>query len=347
MKPEGRAGSWWQWALGGGLFLSVVVLVHLSVGWGSLLAPWGEMPPGSLVLALFLVLLSYGIRAIRVHLYFAPATRGGFPGSFRLILLHNLFNNLLPMRSGEASFPLLMKREFQVPFLRSVPGLFYLRFLDLHFLLLLGSLVFAPGRGIAGWIIPILLFPAPVLAFLLQGWIQERLRTKRGDPEREINWLRGLPASWGLFLGSWFWTAVNWSVKLMVFAWILRAFSPVPYATALLGSITGELSSVLPIHGLAGAGTYEAGVLVGLLPMGVEAEAALAGAVNLHLFVLGASILSGLLALALPRRPEPGPGGSGSSRAKAGGPGSGEAGIRKGRAFGTFQPETGEPDERS
>jgi hypothetical protein len=97
---------------------------------------------------------------------------------------------------------------------------------------------------------------------------------------------------------------VNWAVKLLVFAWILRTFIAVSYPTALLGSVTGELSSVLPIHGVAGAGTYEAGVAVGLLPRGVEARTALEGGVNLHLFVLGASLLSGALALLIPVEPK-------------------------------------------
>ena len=66
---------------------------------------------------------------------------------------------------------------------------------------------------------------------------------------------------------------------------------------SLLGSIMGEISSTLPIHGLAGAGTYEAGVLVALLPAGVGLDEALNGAVNLHLFVLGATILSAAIAL--------------------------------------------------
>jgi uncharacterized membrane protein YbhN (UPF0104 family) len=299
------------WVFGGALFLGVVFLVHATVGWRALLAPWREMPPGSLALALILVLTSYGFRTVRVHQYFAPATRGAFLRSFRLILLHNLFNNLLPMRSGEASFPLLMKQDFRVSFSRSVPGLFYLRFLDLHVLLLLGALVFAEGRGIAGWMLPAVLLPVPLLAFRLQGWLGDRARAGVLGGGKPVTWIEGLPGSWGMVLGSWTWTAVNWSVKLLVYSWILRAFTPLAFSAALLGSVTGELSSVLPIHGLAGAGTYEAGVMAGLLPMGVSMDQALAGAVNLHLFVLGTSVLSGLLALVLAQAPKPGSGTSG------------------------------------
>lgn len=305
--------------VGSALLLGLLVLVEVSVGWAAVVAPWARIHPASLVGALLLVLLSYGVRTVRVYRYFAPATTGDFAGSFRLMLVHNLFNNLLPMRSGEASFPILMRRTFGVPFGRSVPGLVYLRMLDLHFLIVLGMAVLLSDRGPAGWAAPVLVLPAPYVAFLLQ----ERLRPRRRAPSTP--WTRlaeramvGLPGDAALFRSTWLWTAANWTVKLLVFAWILRAFAEMSFPAALLGGAAGELSSVLPVHGVAGAGTYEGGVSLGLLWAGVPPDAALTGAVNLHLFVLGASVLCGGVALLIPRR--------GSRAAPPGSPAAGEAG---------------------
>ena len=112
----------------GRLFLGILLLlVHLSVGWGALLAPWGEVRPEILAisrLSCWAAMPSGPSGSMSTSI---PATEGSFLRSFRLILIHNLFNNLLPMRSGEASFPILMAREFSVPFSRSIPGLVYLR----------------------------------------------------------------------------------------------------------------------------------------------------------------------------------------------------------------------------
>jgi hypothetical protein len=55
--------------------------------------------------------------------------------------------------------------------------------------------------------------------------------------------------------------------------------------------VAGELTSVLPIHGIAGAGTYEAGVVLVLSPLGVATDNALIAAADLHLFLLGFSLL--------------------------------------------------------
>ena len=303
MTREGRV-SIFGWAIGTLLLLGLVVFIHYSVGWEPLLTPWREIPPGVLVVACLMVLVSYGIRTIRIHEYFLPATAGSFFRTVRLVLVHNLFNNLLPMRSGEASFPILMARDFKVPFSRSIPGLLYLRVLDLHFVLLLGLAVLSWGKENLAWLLVLPLLPIPYGIFKAQ----EGLRTRLGKPRNRWtkiaqDLLAGLPASSGLFWRSWLWTVVNWSVKLTVLAWILQAFTPMPLSWALLGTTTGELSSVLPIHGIAGAGTYEGGILAGLLPLGVELEPALKAAVNLHLFVLGVSIFAGVLAAILSLEP--------------------------------------------
>jgi len=301
MNPDGMGRSVLAWAIGISLLVGLVLLTHFSVGWGNLLSPWRAIRPEILGAALGLVFGSYAVRTIRVHAYFHPATAGRFPRTFRLVLMHNLLNTLLPMRSGEASFPILMAREFRVPFSRSIPGLVYLRVLDLHFVLFLGVAVLSWKQGGFAWILALPLACIPYGIFRAQGWLGLRLVDWKGRIStlgREA--LEGLPATSEAFWRTWLWTAVNWTVKLAVFAWILRAFTPMPFSYALLGSTTGELSSVLPFHGIAGAGTYEAGVLASLVPLGVELEAALRAAVNLHLFVLGASILAGALAAFFP-----------------------------------------------
>jgi uncharacterized membrane protein YbhN (UPF0104 family) len=289
------------WILGIGLLVALAVLIQVSVGWRALLAPWREIPAGNLLAASVLVVGSYALRSVRIHQYFQPATRGGFLRVFRVMLLHNLFNNVLPARSGEASFPILMKRTFGVPLTHSLPALVYLRFLDLHFVLVLGAGTLLASRGAGGMLVLAALATLPWLVFLGQSRLGRRLAEPRGRLGRTLAaGLSGLPGSPRLFWVIWGWTALNWTAKLLVFAWVLQAFLPMPFATALVGSVTGELSSILPIHGLAGAGTYEGGILVGLVPLGIGTESALGAAVNLHLFVLGVSVLSALLALLLP-----------------------------------------------
>lgn len=273
------------------------------------MAPWRELDGAALVGAIILVFVSYGVRAVRVYDYFRAQfpqqLAGGLPLCLHLSLQHNLLNNLLPMRSGELSFPLLMSRYFAVPAKRSLPVLLWFRLLDLHSLALLAALV------IGGDIIGPAATLAAVMVWLLLPWLGYRLYRpwlqRIGDrPGRGWGLLRhilhSLPHSPASFWRSWLWTLLNWVIKLAVFAWVLSLFIDIGLSPAWLGATFGDLTSVLPIHGIAGAGTYEAGVVAGLLPFHIAPAAALTAAVNLHLFVLSCTILSGLVSLLLPKR---------------------------------------------
>lgn len=289
------------------MFLAFVAFVEWYLGWAKLLRPWGEVDLPQLMLALILILGSYGLRAVRLYRFFHSVLNGGFLLCWRLMLQHNLLNNLLPMRSGELSFPLLMSRYFGISATRSVPALLWFRFLDLHTLglLALPSLVWplwGPGATLAfaaTWL------PLPWLVYRwglrIEWWFAQR--AERRFPALASRLLSGLPREDRSFAETWWWTVVNWVVKLGVFAWMLQLFIAVEPAAALLGAIGGELTSVLPIHGLAGMGTYEAGIMAALLPWGVEPGAALEAAINLHLFLLAASLGGGMITWLLPYRP--------------------------------------------
>lgn len=295
-----------RYLAGAALLLGLALLVERWIGWSELLSPWRTVAPAYLAAGIILIFLSYSVRALRVHDYFLTDTRGQFAVVLRLSLQHNLLNNLLPMRSGELSFPILMSRCFSVSAIRSVPGLLWFRFLDLHTLLAFALVVvseplvgqgFALGLGLA-WMI------LPWLAFRLTGVLQARLAHSSGKAGKFLRQiLQSLPQQSRLFWRSWLWTLLNWGIKLTVFAWILTLFSDIPLGTAWIGATTGDFTSVLPIHGIAGAGTYEAGVVAGLIPFGIDASEALQAAVNLHLFVLGCTLLSGILSLLLPALP--------------------------------------------
>jgi uncharacterized membrane protein YbhN (UPF0104 family) len=80
---------------------------------------------------------------------------------------------------------------------------------------------------------------------------------------------------------------------------LLRFFLPLDIWQLLTGVMGAELSSVLPFHGIAGSGSYELAAVAALMPLGIEPKLALAGAVNLHLFLLGSTLMLGALAFLL------------------------------------------------
>lgn len=294
-----------KYVFGALILLAFTVFVEYFIGWVKLLTPWKDLDTLPLVIAVALVFVTYGLRALRIYDFFRAEMKGYYTLCLRLSLQHNMLNNLLPMRTGELSFPVLMSRYFSIPAGRSIPALLWFRLLDLHTLVVLAVLVagkdFLPPWAVA--VSTALLLPLPWLAFrLYRPWLQA-IGSHQGKLWSILQMvLESLPQDNTKFWRSWMWTVLNWVLKLTVFAWVLMLFSDTSFVAAWLGATAGDLTSVLPIHGIAGAGTFEAGVVAGLVPFGITATNALTAAVNLHLFLLGCTVVSGILSRALPKK---------------------------------------------
>jgi len=293
-----RIGHFRDWVIGGILLAAVIVGVELTLGWGPVLAPWRELTLSKLLLPFGLTALSYFLRGVRINDYYRPAFAGRFRAVLRLSVLHNAANNLLPMRAGEVVFPWLMRRYFGHGFLDAVAALVWIRLLDLHFLGLIGIAILFLRQ-------PSWLFPLAALAWTLvppiAGLAGRRIPKGRGRLGRALHlMIDAAPKPASRVLRIYLWTALIWISKFLAFAFVLWHFLPVELWQVLVGVMGAELSSVLPFHGVAGSGSYEAAVVAALLSLGIDANLALTGAVNLHLFLLGTTLLLGALAMLLP-----------------------------------------------
>lgn len=281
------------------LVLLLAFVIEWAFGWARLLSPWASISLVGLTLAIVLMLASYVLRAWRVADHFD--IRRSFGSVLSLNLQHNLWNNLLPMRAGELSFPLLMKQRFGTDPAYALAGLFWIRLVDAQVLaaLALGSLLWlAKIEALAlGLVLVALLAPfglwavrhrlAARVAGLSEGKARRVLeKVLSGLPHDAAHFARGVGLTWA-----------NWLVKLAALAWVLRQFVPLDWSGAGLGVLGGEVTSVLPIHAPGGFGTYEAGMLAALLPQGLQLPAATTAAINTHLFLLGTSLVFGMFAM--------------------------------------------------
>ncbi|CRI66307.1 conserved membrane hypothetical protein [Thiocapsa sp. KS1] len=303
-----RIGRSRDWAMGGALLAALLIAVEWTVGWGPLLLPWRTLSP-LLLLALFgLTALSYVLRAVRVYDYFGPRFRGCFPTVLRLSMLHNSANNLLPMRAGEMVFPWLMRRYFGHGFLDAAAALIWIRLLDLHFLVLIGILILYLREPSGVWWIAAGVWVAGLVLFVPLGRMANATTGPRqpGIYAALRHLVRRLataaPSDPAIIARVYLWTALTWTLKFTAFAVLLEHFLPVAFWRVLTGVMGAELSTVLPFHGIAGSGSYELAVVAALAPLGVDPKTALAGAVNLHLFLLGTTLVLGAIAFLLPKR---------------------------------------------
>lgn len=283
-------------------------LVEYVWGWSSLFETWSSLSLQAGMGAIGLILASYAIRAFRLFDYYRASVGGQFLLCLRVVLLNNVLNAMLPMRGGEVSFPILLRRYFNIAISDSVAALLWFRLLDLHTIVLMAAValaqIWSPSNLLTALIV-LFVLPVPLGLHLVQGMITRRAPTAPQGPIKRRLWKFATsgPKSTVVLLRAWSLSLINWVLKLTVLAWILQHFHVLSFPEAISGVIGGELSSVLPIHTVGGLGSYEAGMVAAMLPLGVNVEAVLPACVGMHLFLLGVGLIGGMIGLAIPLDP--------------------------------------------
>ena len=267
------------WLVGSGQGAQVMIAL------GSLSAP--------LLLLLFAgMIVTYLLRALRVYYEFGDATRGRFAACLQLVLTHNALVNVLPMRAGELSFPVLLKREFGVPMMRSGGSLLWLRAQDAIILAALSVVVWPgldPSMRIAG--VFLLVLGGVLLPHVAQRLLSQFSTGKLGTL------CAALADSAHHARSGWLWTIANWAVKLTVLSQVFAQLLAADWQVGAAGAVGGELAAISPVQGVAGIGSYEAGAAAALKLSGIEWVDGLKAAFSLHLLVLASALVSAGIAL--------------------------------------------------
>ncbi len=299
---RGGAGVW-GWLAGVFLALAVVLVVQWLVGWAEVGRAWLQIPPSALAAAMLLMTVSYLLRAARL------ARLAGVAGVVatawqwvRISVLHTCAVNVLPMRAGEGALPWMLKRHGDLSLPRGLGLVVALRLQDLVVMAALGLVVVVTlWAGLMAGALAAL----PVL--LLGRWVV------RTWPGWLLRWLDRGPVwvarlAWPLRLlaarppGVYWLGVAAWTVKWLAMALIIHAATAVAPVRAAIAIAAAEVAAVLPVQGIAGAGTFEAAVTGALTLTGLDAAQALQLAVILHLFILGMSLLLAALVAPLGKR---------------------------------------------
>jgi len=247
---------------------------------------WGLVATG--------LLLSYGLRAWRIAHEFRSYEGMRFGVAFRVVLWHNASVNVMPFRTGEAAFPLLLRRAAGVPLVRSAATLLWLRLQDACTLLML---------GIWTWPQSSLLLRVTLSGIVLLGvaglWWLARRPGQWSLSERwpRLSQLReALAHASEHAQHSWLVTFSNWAIKLCVQALVLQSVLQAAWGVGLAGALGAELSALSPIQGVAGFGSYEAGSAAAMQLLGIDWVHGLQAAALMHLVMLVSSLFWAALA---------------------------------------------------
>ncbi|WP_456437693.1 lysylphosphatidylglycerol synthase transmembrane domain-containing protein [Desulfurobacterium sp.] len=249
--------------------------------------------------SLFIYVFVYIFRALRLKLYIEEIPLSEMAS---VIGVHTFFNNVMPFRSGETSFPLILKKLYGIDMTRSSVVLFGARVFDLLslsilFLFSLFSVSFSDKR---------LIF-FPILAVALVGIaLFVAYKFLHFFKERIPFFDKLIIASAVLFrvdklMQMFFFSICIWILKFTAFMFILNAAHlGLGFFKTIFVSTFAEFTTVLPIHSIGGFGTFEAGMVGGFSLIGMNAKKALPYAVYFHTLILcmsGFTALSGWLYL--------------------------------------------------
>ena len=237
---------------------------------------------------------TYALRAgrLRAEWLWKLRTLGlGYRECLQITLLHNAAINILPMRSGEASYSFLLHRRWGVGLGDATASLLWLRLQDMMVLRVLGIAILVPaplpwriGFAVAAIAAAATLLPIGVRRVHLHArWA--RARAHASAPRARKAWhlvakvaaafraARGGAAAWGFAIA-------NWVLKLGIVGVLLASLANLPLGAGFCGALGGELAGVLPLQAPAGVGTYEAGVALGTRARRAQVPAATASAAN-------------------------------------------------------------------
>ena len=289
------------------IVISVALLAWLvaDARWQGVGVRLARLDLGALVAVTLLFAASYAMRGARIHGEFRDELAASGQGRraylriLRLTLVHNALVNLLPFRSGEAAFPVLLARWFGIGTGRAIVSLLWLRAQDATVVLALAALVW-PGLAL-GWRMAAI---AVIVggAWLVPAWTRRHPvgADQEADPSSKFAKLRALlERSTRRNVAGWLWTIANWTVKLIAETWLVGlalGAAGTSAASAALGAIGAELAAILPVQGVAGFGTFEAGGAALLRTQGVDLTTGLEAVLVLHAMVLALALAAGALA---------------------------------------------------
>ncbi len=286
-------GKWikvFELLIASGISAGFIYLFYRVVGFDKLIKFFTELSPLNIGVALFLYTLSYITRTIRWQITLSIKD---FKKLFKITSFNTVFNIFLPFRTGELSFFYMLKKE-NIPVSESALSFFSVRAFDGIALITVFLISYLIYTGF--FLLSILVFVLMPFSFYGFKFVLSLLKKDKIKDFREnVLTLKNI-------FSLYFLSILTFLFKFSGFYLVLPTSIDLSYIEAFIASSAGDLTTILPIHGVAGIGTYEGGYAGILILMGIDKDIALIASVFVHIFILIGSALLGLFSFLFLRR---------------------------------------------
>jgi glycosyltransferase 2 family protein len=302
----------WLWSLVYGTVIGLTAFVFL-LRWAGFDNVWiqiGHLHFGYLAAYVGLTIGTYYLRAWRFQLLIGG--RGIISKLYGVVSVHNLMVNLLPLSSGELSYPFLLKRcGISSRFFDGIPSLILARFQDLIIscVLLIAALAsighfIALGEAVVGTLVKTIAFSFLIVATGFLLW--RKLAEKSLLPARirsSVVEVMGSVARVGtaVWIGSFSIAVITRFTSIIATFYLIQAvgiFLSFPVVFLICNAYV--FLPLLPINTLAGLGITEAFLVMFFVASGIDRQIAAVASIHVHLLQLMiAATLGGIGALQL------------------------------------------------
>lgn len=279
------------------VFLFLLVLWFVFWNWNDIAAVYQTISIGWAFLGFGCYIVNYIFRGVRLKILIGPSMES-WQKALHFSLLHGFFSYFLPLRTGDASLPVLLKTTGKTDFITGVGILVKSRLMDfsmLGFFSVFGAFFIAGNISTTVqvfWLISGLLLILSWIIFKKFGSISAYLLKKKFKYEFDVSVI--FKFEWMEFFVTFLiWICVYTSQYCMIRAIGIDLKLP---EIIFLSAIQLPLQ-LLPVQGLANSGNHEGGWVAALVLMGFNAQEALKFALASHGVLICYVALLGLVAV--------------------------------------------------
>ncbi|OQY32472.1 MAG: hypothetical protein B6I38_04575 [Anaerolineaceae bacterium 4572_5.1] len=300
MKPNKRIILWILSVL---FSVAAIAYIILSIDWEMLRTTISQLHWEWLSLALLVYALNYALRTLRFQIVIPPEGISFFQ-LLAVTSLHGMFNYLLPAKSGEISYVVLLKRRLGVSLVDSSTSLLAARYLDFAAIgIILPFVLIAYLDSLPLWLIYASLVFCGLILVASVGlyWIFKRRRNNSHKVQSDrTNWVSRIRKAWMDFqhgmiiiyqrrqhIRLLFLTAGIWLCTFLTFYLIVLSLDyQLSFFQIVVVSIIMIPMTLLPFQGFANLGTHEIGWVVAFSLFGQPEDVALNIAFSSHIVLL-------------------------------------------------------------
>ena len=260
--------------------IAFIVLFEKFIGFESFFNLFKQVSVYQFIIAFFFYFLSYLVRTYR---WSFTLDLKEFGKLYKLTVYNTFFNIILPFRTGEVSFFYLLKKE-GVHLVDSTMSFLVTRIFDGLGLIAVFAFSYFTFKGLL-YLGLISFFIAPlsfyIFIFILQFIKHEKIKSYNKDKLRFSNLAY-------VYLLS----VLTFILKFTAFYFIIPTNIDISFFQTILASATADLTTILPVHGIAGIGTYESGYAGSLIFLfTIDKNIAFLLSFLVHAFILFSSSL--------------------------------------------------------